>query len=174
MIIEQRISLDAPPDRVWDFLMDVPAVGKCVPGVEAVTPLDNDRYNGVLRIRIGPISARLEGTMTLAERDADGMRARMDARGTDRRIGGAVSAKMTMRLEKRADGGTDLAVHTDAAVLGKLGQFGQAVIKRQADQLLAEFARNVSRVLATASDGGGGGSRGQSPLGGQSPPSSWS
>jgi len=154
VIIEQRIALGAPRERVWEFLMDVPAVGKCVPGVETVTPLDGDRYNGVLRVKIGPISARLEGTMTLAERDRDTWRARMDAQGSDRRIGGAVSAKMTMRLEPRPDGGTDLAVHTDAAVLGKLGQFGQAIIKRQADQLLAEFARNVTRELATASDQG--------------------
>lgn len=167
MIIEQRITLDAPPDRVWDFLMDVPAVGKCVPGVEAVTPLDGDRYNGVLRIRIGPISARLEGTMTLAERDRDALRARMDAQGSDRLVGGAVSAKMTMKLEPRPDGGTDLALHTDAAVLGKLGQFGQAIIKRQADQLLAEFARNVSRALVT---GDGGQNLPSTGDGGQNPP----
>ena len=150
MIIEQRISLDAPPERVWDFLMDVPAVGKCLPGVETVTPLDGDRYTGVLRVKIGPISTRLEGTMTLAERDREALRARMDAHGSDRLVGGAVSAKMTMQLARRPDGGTDMSVHTDASVLGKLGQFGQAIIKRQADQLLSEFARNVSRALATA------------------------
>jgi carbon monoxide dehydrogenase subunit G len=149
VIFEQRITVDAPRERVWDFLMDVPAVGKCVPGVESVTPQADDRYTGVLRVKIGPISARLEGTMTLAERDREAWRARMDAQGSDRRIGGAVNAKMTMRLEPRPDGGTDIAVHTDASVLGKLGQFGQAIIKRQADQMLAEFGRNVSRELAS-------------------------
>jgi carbon monoxide dehydrogenase subunit G len=154
VIIEQRIALDAPREQVWEFLMDVPAVGKCVPGVEALTPLDGDRYTGALRVKIGPISARLEGTMILTERDHEAWRARMDAQGSDRHIGGAVSAKMSMRLEARPDGGTDLAVHTDASVLGKLGQFGQAIIKRQADQLMAEFARNVSRALATENSGG--------------------
>ena len=168
MIIEQRIALDAPREQVWEFLMDVPAVGKCVPGVEAVTPLDGDRYTGALRVKIGPISARLEGTMILTERDHEAWRARMDAQGSDRHIGGAVSAKMTMRLEARPDGGTDMAVHTDASVLGKLGQFGQAIIKRQADQLMAEFARNVSRELATTSDQG----HRMTGNGGQSPPSS--
>lgn len=148
MIIEQRITLEAPPERVWDFMMDVPAVGRCVPGVESVTPLDGDRYGGVLNVKIGPISARLEGTLTLAERDRDAWRARMDAQANDRRVGSAVNAKMTMRLEPLPDGRTDLAVRTDAAVLGKLGQFGQAVIKRQADRMMAEFATNVSRALA--------------------------
>jgi len=72
----------------------------------------------------------------------------MDVKAADRRLGGTVSAKMTMRLEPATAGGTELHVHTDAAVLGKLGQFGQAVIKRQADNLVAEFARNVSSRLA--------------------------
>jgi carbon monoxide dehydrogenase subunit G len=154
MIIEQRIRLNAPPERVWDFLLDVPAVSRCVPGVESVTPLDADHYGGVLHVRIGPIGARLEGRVTLAERDRDAWQARMEVQASDRRIGGTVSARMTMRLLPLPDGRTDLAVHTDAAVLGKLGQFGQAVIKRQADLLLAEFARNVSHALeATPTEG---------------------
>jgi carbon monoxide dehydrogenase subunit G len=147
VIIEQRITLDAPAERVWELMMDVPAVSRCVPGVESVVPLAGDSYSGVLRVQIGPIGARLEGKVTLVERDRGAWRARMDVRATDRRLGGAVSAQMTMRLYPLPDSRTDLAVHTDAAVLGKLGQFGQAVIKRQADQLMAEFARNLSRTL---------------------------
>ncbi len=147
MIIDQRITLAAPAERVWAFMLDVPAVSRCVPGVESVTPLDDDTFRGVLRVKVGPISARLEGKLALAERDRDAWRARVDVQASDPRVGGTVSAKMTMRLEPLPDGGTDLVVHTDAAVLGKLGQFGQAVIKRQADQLMAQFAGNVSRVL---------------------------
>jgi carbon monoxide dehydrogenase subunit G len=147
LIIEQRITIAAAQERVWDFMMDVPAVSRCVPGVESVTPLDDGTFVGVLLVKVGPVRARLEGKLTLAERDRDSWLARMDVQAADRRIGGMVTAKMTMRLTRLADDQTDLAVHTDAAVLGKLGQFGQAVIKRQADQLMAEFARNVSRTL---------------------------
>lgn len=150
MIIEQRISIGAPMDSVWDFMLDVPSVAACLPGVESVTAQTDGTYVGVLKVKVGPITARLEGSLTLAERDRANWQARMDVRAADRRLGGTVSAKMTMRLEPAATGGTDLSVHTDAAVLGKLGQFGQAIIKRQADQLMAEFARNVSARLANA------------------------
>jgi len=149
LIIDQRISIDAPLERVWSFMLDVPAVGSCVPGVEQVTTQGDGAYVGVLRVKVGPISVRLEGTLRLAEVDEAGRRARMDVHASDRRLGGAVNAKMSMRLEPLASGGTELAFTTDAAVLGKLGQFGQAVIKRQADQLMAEFARNVSRALVS-------------------------
>ena len=151
MIIDQRLSVEAPRERVWEFMMDVPAVGACVPGVESIAPQPDGTYLGVLRVKVGPIAARLEGVLTLAERDQTAWRARMDVQAADRRLGGTVNAKMTMRLEPGATGGTDVVMHTDAAVLGKLGQFGQAVIKRQADQLMAEFGRNMTRAIATRS-----------------------
>jgi carbon monoxide dehydrogenase subunit G len=48
-----------------------------------------------------------------------------------------------------ADGGdkTDVAIRTDANVMGKLGEFGQAVIRKKADQILQEFANNLSTAV---------------------------
>ena len=71
----------------------------------------------------------------------------MDVEATDRRIPGNVNAKAWMKLTPREDGQTDLAIHTDAAILGKLGQFGQAVMKKKADQVVGEFAQNMARRL---------------------------
>jgi carbon monoxide dehydrogenase subunit G len=148
VIIDQRVSLEAARERVWDFVMDIPAVGACLPGVESVAAQADGTYHGVLRLKVGPVAVRLEGVLTLAERDRDAWRARIDVKAADKRLGGTVSARMTLHLEPGAAGGTDVVMHTDAAVLGKLGQFGQAVIKRQADQILREFAKNMSRALA--------------------------
>jgi carbon monoxide dehydrogenase subunit G len=86
--------------------------------------------------------------VTLAERDRHAWRARMDVEATDRRIRGAVSAKATMRLTPRDDGSTDLDIHADASILGKLGQFGQAVLRKKADQVMAEFASNLASRLS--------------------------
>jgi carbon monoxide dehydrogenase subunit G len=72
----------------------------------------------------------------------------MDVEATDRRIRGAVNAKATMKLTPRDDGQTDVAIHTDASIFGRLGQFGQAVMRKKADQIVAEFAANMSRKLS--------------------------
>jgi carbon monoxide dehydrogenase subunit G len=53
-----------------------------------------------------------------------------------------------MTLVALDDARTELHIHTDASILGKLGEFGQAVMRRKADQVMAEFARNVSTALA--------------------------
>lgn len=147
MILDQKVTVPAPPERVWDFVMDVPAVAGCVPGVESVERIDDDQYVGALKVRVGPIVVRLEGKVSVIERNHDELRARMSVEAVDRRIRGAVNAKSTMQLQPLGDGQTQLAVHTDASVLGKLGEFGQAVMRRKADQIMAEFAKNMSRQI---------------------------
>lgn len=150
MILDHRVTVPATPDRAWAFLMDIPAMGQCVPGIESVTPTGADDYTGILGVRVGPISVRLEGRVRVTEQDPEARTARLEVEGTDRRIRGAVSAVSTMRLEPRDDGQTDLVVHTEASILGKLGQFGQAVMRKKADQLVAEWAANLARALAAA------------------------
>lgn len=147
MILDQKVTVPASPERVWDFVMDVPAVATCVPGVESVEQITDDEYIGALKVRVGPIGVRLEGKVSVVERNAEERRAEMKVEAVDRRIKGAVNAKSTMQLQALDDGTTELSVHTDAAVLGKLGEFGQAIMRRKADQIMKEFAQNMSTKI---------------------------
>jgi carbon monoxide dehydrogenase subunit G len=137
VLIDHRITVPAPPAQVWAFMMDIPAVSQCVPGVDGVARIDDATYSGVMSVRVGPISVRLDGRVILAERDEPGQHARMDLQAADKRLNGAVNAKMGLQLSAAADGQhTDVAIHTDANVMGKLGEFGQAVIRKKADQIV--------------------------------------
>jgi carbon monoxide dehydrogenase subunit G len=152
MLIDHQITVPAPPERVWAFMMDIPAVSRCVPGLDNVARIDDQTYSGVMSVRVGPIAVKLDGRVLLAERDEAARLARMDLQAADKRVNGAVNAKMRMELAE-ADGGaqTDLAIHTDANVMGKLGEFGQAVIRKKADQILHEFATNLSAAVTAGS-----------------------
>jgi carbon monoxide dehydrogenase subunit G len=148
VLIDHRITVPAPPEQVWAFMMDIPAVSRCVPGVDGVALIDGDTYSGVMRVRVGPIQVRLDGQVILAERDAAARQARMDLQAADKRLNGAVNAKMRMQLSPADDGRqTDVEIRTDANVMGKLGEFGQAVIRKKADQIVQEFASNLSAAV---------------------------
>jgi carbon monoxide dehydrogenase subunit G len=151
VLIEHRITVPAPPERVWAFMMDIPAVSQCVPGVDDVARIDDTTYSGVLSVRVGPIHIRLDGRVILAERDEPARQARMDLQAADKRVNGAVNARMRMQLSS-TDGGdkTDVEIRTDANVMGKLGEFGQAVIRKKADQIVQEFANNLSAAVVAA------------------------
>ena len=146
MIIDQNVVIPAPAEKVWELMMNVPEVSTCLPGVEGFEQVSPDVYKGILGVKIGPVAVRLEGQVTVVEQNRDDWLARMDVEATDRRIRGAVNAKAWMKLYPR-DNETGLLVHTDASILGKLGQFGQAVMRKKADQMMAEFVANMSRKL---------------------------
>ena len=51
--------------------------------------------------------------------------------------------------------GTDVVVETDLSVLGKIGEFGQPVIRRKADALMQAFAANLRAALEAQAPGEG-------------------
>jgi len=152
VLIDHRITVPASPERVWAFMMDIPAVSRCVPGVDGVSRIDDQTYSGVMSVRVGPIQIKLDGRVSLAERDEAARQARMDLQAADKRVNGAVNAKMRMQLSPAEDGThTNVQISTDANVMGKLGEFGQSVIRKKADQIVQEFANNLSAAVAARS-----------------------
>jgi uncharacterized protein len=134
-------------ERLWAFLMDVPMVGRCVPGVERIDAVDGSADRGGLKIQVGPIRLSLEGTITVEEVNREAWRARLRAEANDRRLGGGIRAPLSLTLAP-AEAGTRVRIDTDLAVLGRIGEFGQPVIRKKADTLLEEFARNLRSALA--------------------------
>jgi uncharacterized protein len=150
VIFSQECVIPVERERLWQFLMDVPRVARCVPGVERVEAVDGRSYTGRLGVRIGPIRLSLDGTVSVEEQDPEAWRARMRADANDRRLGGGVRARLSLTLTP-AEAGTRLHIETDLAVLGKIGEFGQPVIRKKADGILEEFARNLEAALTATS-----------------------
>lgn len=147
MTFTQECVIPVARERLWDFLMEVPKVAWCVPGIESIEAVDGSAYQGSLRVQVGPIRLSLQGTMTVEEQDRSVWQARMRAEANDRRLGGGIRARLSLTLAP-AEGGTRLHIATNLAVLGKIGEFGQPIIRKKADALLEEFARNLRSALA--------------------------
>jgi len=150
MNFEQRLLIPASPAELWRFLMDVPQMATCVPGVENVVAEGDDHYKGVLKVKLGPINLALNGTMTIQERDEQNWRAVGRAEAADRRVGGGTRVNATMNLIEKAPGQTEMVVQAEVRFLGKLGEFGEPLIRKQADATVAAFARNVAAHFAAA------------------------
>jgi uncharacterized protein len=144
---EQTVDLNAPIDKVWNFVMDVPSMAKCIPGVESVEDLGNEKYKVVMKIRVGPIGLTLQSELSVATKDEATHTAALRVDAADKRVGGAVKSTMTMHLEPNGSG-TKMQVETDAQVMGRIGDFGQPVIRKKADQMLQEVAENLRKALA--------------------------
>jgi len=149
MKFEQTIDLPgASPERVWGFVMDVPSMAKCIPGCDGVEDLGNNRYKAIVKIKVGPIGLALASEISIVEKDETNRTAALLVEAADKRVGGAVKATMSMKLTPEGDG-TKLEVSTDANVMGRIGDFGQPIIRKKADQTLQEVAANLRKALAT-------------------------
>ena len=151
MTFTQECLIPVARERLWDLLMDVPTVSRCVPGVGSVELVSDNAYRGNLEVKVGPIRLSLQGTIIIEEQDRTEWQARMRAEANDRRLGGGVRARMHLTLLP-AEAGTRVRIDTDLAVLGKIGEFGQPVIRSKADTLLEEFARNLGAALGGEPD----------------------
>lgn len=148
MKFNQRAVIPMAREPLWDFLMDVPKVARSLPGVETISQIDDTTYQGTLKVRVGPISLNLQGKIIMEQRDRGSWRAALRAEASDRMAAGAVKGKTTMELKEVGPKETELLVETDVNILGKIGEFGQPIIRRKADQMLKEFVENIKKQLA--------------------------
>lgn len=147
MKLAHTALVHAPRATVWKLVTDIPAAARCVPGVAAVTPSGAGKYKGSLLVQLGPVRLVLDGDIALTSTDEAGGKASLRADAKDTRLGGTVRATMELALaDKGAD--TELRITSDVQIAGRIGEFGQPVIQRKADQLMTQFADCLARTLA--------------------------
>lgn len=147
MEFEFRSPLSAPVDTVWAAIEDIETVALCIPGVVRVEREDTDRYAGALRIKVGPISLELGGLVTVELIDAATRTLRFLGEARDRRVPGQIKSRATLIITAHTGGGSELYLHSDTHILGKLGEFGQPVVRKKTEQVLQAFTENLAQRL---------------------------
>jgi carbon monoxide dehydrogenase subunit G len=152
MEINDSFRVSTPIDATWKVMLDIEGIAPCLPGAQ-LQEIDGDEFRGVVKVKVGPITAQYKGTAKLAEVDEVNRRIVIDASGRDTR--GQGNAKATIVVTMAAEGGgTKVDVATDLAITGKVAQFGRGVLADVSSKLMGQFVENVERdVLSTAGGG---------------------
>jgi uncharacterized protein len=96
------------------------------------------------------VTAAFEGEATILAVDEAAHRARIEAKGVDRKGGSRASASMTYVLAA-AGGGTSVKLDGDIKLTGALAQIGRTgIIQDVAAQLTEEFAKALRAKLAAS------------------------
>ncbi|MEW6477523.1 MAG: SRPBCC family protein, partial [Actinomycetota bacterium] len=134
-------------DEAWKLLTDVELIAPCMPGAQ-LQEIEGEEYRGIVKVKVGPITAQYKGKATFVEKDDSAHRAVLRAEGRDTRGQGNANATITATLMPEG-GGTRVSVVTDLAITGRAAQFGRGVMADVSTKLLGQFVQCLEKnVLA--------------------------
>ena len=137
MELSNEFVVPVAVDEAWKLLTDVELIAPCMPGAE-LQEIEGEEYRGVVKVKVGPITAQYKGKATFVEKDDAAHKAVLRAEGRDTRGQGNANATITATLESEGDG-TRVKVVTDLSITGRAAQFGRGVMADVSTKLLGQF-----------------------------------
>src|SRR4051795_4731197 len=111
----------APQRVVWDALNDPAMLKASVPGCESIEPSGENQYRVLMVARVGPVSAKFKGKLTLSDvKPPDSYAIAFEGQGG---AAGFAKGGAQVRLAPEGDK-TKLSYDVKASVGGKLAQIG--------------------------------------------------
>ena len=147
MELSNEFEVPVPIDQAWGILTDIERIAPCLPGAQ-LQEVEGDEYRGIVKVKVGPITAQYKGVARLLEKDDATHRALLQASGRDTRGAGNASADIRAELVGKGDA-THVSLVTDLTITGKVAQFGRGVLADVSAKLLDQFVANLEvTVLA--------------------------
>ena len=137
MELTNEFQVGVPPAQAWAVLTDVERIAPCLPGAE-LQEVEGEEYRGVVKVKVGPITAQYKGKAHFLEKDETAGRVVLRAEGRDTRGQGNANATITATLTPEGEG-TKVSVVTDLAISGRVAQFGRGVLADVSAKLLDQF-----------------------------------
>jgi uncharacterized protein len=136
----------APRQKVWEALNDPDVLKQCIPGCETIEKLSPTEMTATVRAKVGPVSARFGGKVTLSDLDPpNGYR--ISGEGTG---GPAGFAKGGATVKLADEGGaTKLSYIVEANIGGKLAQIGSRLIDATARQMAEQFFAKFAAIVGS-------------------------
>jgi carbon monoxide dehydrogenase subunit G len=139
----QRV-LHVTQAQAWDALNDAEILKSCIPGCDKFELADANVYNVGVAIKIGPVSAKFTGKVTLSDIQAPNSYAlNFEAQGG---VAGFGKGESKVSLHQH-DEGCELQYTVHSTVGGKLAQLGQRLIDGAAKSLAEDFFKRFDEAL---------------------------
>ena len=146
---DEQFNVAFPPEQVFDMFGDVKRVAACLPGASLTAIPSPDRAEGLIGVKLGPISANFRGAVRI-ERDPATLSGRIIGIGNDQRSRSSTQGDIRYRLFPLEGGqSTRIELSIGYSLRGFLAQVARdGLVRDLARRLTAEFARNLGASLS--------------------------
>ena len=135
----------ASQNDTWEALNDPKVLKECVPGCESIDPIAENQYQVLMVARVGPVSAKFKGKLTLSDIKApDSYSIAFEGQGGP---AGFAKGGAQVRLSSEKRNETRLSYNVKASVGGKLAQIGSRLVDAAAKKVADDFFRNFNEKV---------------------------
>jgi uncharacterized protein len=144
MNLNGTFTFSAPRDTVWALLQDPDVLAKALPGTERLSLVGEDRFEGQMKVSIGPVSAaRFDIVVQLVDkRQPEHFGMQIDGKG------GVGFTKGTASIDLREqDGATVMDYTSNVQVGGKIAAVGQRLLESVGKMMMKQALDALEREL---------------------------
>jgi carbon-monoxide dehydrogenase small subunit len=147
-VFKDHFTVGCPPGAVFDMFGDIARVAACLPGASLTGVPTRERAEGLIRVKLGPISASFRGAARI-ERDVETLSGRIVGTGSDQRSRSSTLGEIRYQLVPIEQGAaTRLELSIGYSLRGMLAQIArEGLVRDLASRLTADFARNLEQEL---------------------------
>ena len=149
MDLQGQTEIAAPREAVWAALNDPDVLARCIDGVESLTRDGENRFQGKLNAKVGPVRATFTGAVTLENLDPPNGYT-LVGEGKGGVAGFAKGSAVVSLSDANSDDGTPvtlLVYHAKSTVGGKLAQLGARLIEGTARAYAESFFARLKLEL---------------------------
>jgi len=135
-----------PRQRVWDLLQDPDVLAKALPGTERLARTAEDRYEGVMKVSVGPVTAaKFDVVVVLGDKvEPERFTMQIDGKGAVGYTKGSASVALADHAE-----GTEMTYTSNVQVGGKIAAVGQRLLESVGKMMMKQALEALQRELKT-------------------------
>lgn len=131
---------DTPRELLWEMFFDPEVLARTMPGCEKLELVGENTFEGVMRIRVGPVQGVFKGNVELFDLvEPDSYRMIVNGSGPS----GIVKGEGNIRLEE-GEQNTIMHYEGDAQVSGRIAQVGQRLMDTSAKAIVAQSLETLN------------------------------
>lgn len=133
----------APQEMVWESFFDPELLARIMPGCDRLEQTGENEYEGIMKIRVGPVQGDFRGTVQLSELNPPhGYHMAVNGRGP----AGIVRGEGDVQLQA-TDSGTRLEYGGQAQISGRIATVGQRLMESSANAIARQSLENLDKQI---------------------------
>jgi len=139
--LDHQFTMPKPIDESWNAILDLERLIPCVEGGSVLEKTGPESVKAQIKVKMGAMSMKFTGTVTVTEEDAANHRAVMQVKAREAGGQGHANAEVVFTLN---NGGGNL--HTAAQITGKAASMGEGTVSAVLDALITDFTTKLAAL----------------------------